>query len=206
MSKKFKIGLAILITLGIGAMAFWQLKLVNHKVKPEAEINIKEAVLPLAKTLTYEDWAGFKFDYPESLKIEEVEIDDKTVYSSLELTATNGEKLNLRVADTEFKDIGEWQKEFEKKYLVTLVKDVLWEEMAARQLVYGAPKRLMTIAIDNGVLYSLDSLKDEYEFWEKTQNSIVNSFMFTQTAENQAKPSVTPEANEEIVLVEETIE
>lgn len=206
MSKKFKIGLAILITLGIGAMAFWQLKLVNHKVKPEAEINIKEAVLPLAKTLTYEDWAGFKFDYPESLKIEEVEIDDKTVYSSLELTAANGEKLNLRVADAEFKNIGEWQKEFEKKYLVTLVKDVLWEEMAARQLVYGAPKRLMTIAIDNGVLYSLDSLKDEYEFWEKTQNSIVNSFMFTQTAENQAKPAVTPEANEEIVLVEETIE
>jgi len=206
MSKKFKIGLAILITLGIGAMAFWQLKLVNRKAKPEAEINIKEAVLPLTKTLTYEDWAGFKFDYPESLKIEEVEIDDKTVYSSLELTAANGEKLNLRVADTEFKNIAEWQKEFEKKYLVTLVKDVLWEEMAARQLVYGAPKRLMTLTIDNGVLYSLDSLKDEYEFWEKTQNSIVNSFMFTQTAENQAKPAVTPEANEEIVLVEETIE
>ena len=206
MSKKFKIGLAILITLVIGAMAFWQLKLVNRKAKPEAEINIKEAVLPLTKTLTYEDWAGFKFDYPESLKIEEVEIDDKTVYSSLELTAANGEKLNLRVADTEFKNIAEWQKEFEKKYLVTLVKDVLWEEMAARQLVYGAPKRLMTLTIDNGVLYSLDSLKDEYEFWEKTQNSIVNSFMFTQTAENQAKPAVTPEANEEIVLVEETIE
>lgn len=206
MSKKFKIGLAILITLGIGAMAFWQLKLVNHKAKPEAEINIKEAVLPLAKTLTYEDWAGFKFDYPESLKIEEVEIDDKTVYSSLELTATNGEKLNLRVADTEFKNIGEWQKEFEKKYLVTLVKDVLWEEMAARQLVYGAPKRLMTMTINNGVIYSLDSLKDEYEFWEKTQNLIVNSFMFTQTAENQAKPAVTPEANEDIVLLEETIE
>lgn len=206
MSKKFKIGLAILITLGIGAIAFWQLKLVNHKAKPEAEINIKEVVLPLAKTLTYEDWAGFKFDYPESLKIEEVEIDDKTVYSSLELTATNGEKLNLRVADTEFKNIGEWQKEFEKKYLVTLVKDVLWEEMAARQLVYGAPKRLMTMTINNGVIYSLDSLKDEYEFWEKTQNLIVNSFMFTQTAENQAKPAVTPEANEEIVLLEETIE
>ena len=206
MSKKFKIGLAILITLGIGAMAFWQLKLVNHKVKPEAEINIKEAVLPLAKTLTYEDWAGFKFDYPESLKIEEIEIDDKTIYSSLELTATYGEKLNLRVADTEFKNIGEWQKEFEKKYLVTLVKDVLWEEMAARQLVYGAPKRLMTMTINNGVIYSLDSLKDEYEFWEKTQNLIVNSFMFTQTAENQAKPAVTPEANEDIVLLEETIE
>ncbi len=206
MSKKFKIGLAILITLGIGAIAFWQLKLVNHKAKPEAEINIKEAVLPLAKTLTYEDWAGFKFDYPESLKIEEIEIDDKTIYSSLELTATYGEKLNLRVADTEFKNIGEWQKEFEKKYLVTLVKDVLWEEMAARQLVYGAPKRLMTMTINNGVIYSLDSLKDEYEFWEKTQNLIVNSFMFTQTAENQAKPAVTPEANEDIVLLEETIE
>lgn len=206
MSKKFKIGLAILITLGIGAMAFWQLKLVNHKAKPEAEINIKEAVLPLAKILTYEDWAGFKFDYPESLKIEEVEIDDKTVYSSLELTAANGEKLNLKVADTEYKNIGEWQKEFEKKYLVTLVKDVLWEEMAARQLVYGAPKRLMTMTINNGVIYSLDSLKDEYEFWEKTQNLIVNSFMFTQTAENQAKPAVTPEANEDIVLLEETIE
>lgn len=203
MSKKFKIWLAIFITISIASVTIWELKF--RSVKPQAdEAVIKQATIPMAQISTWEDSAGFKFNYPANLKVTEMETEDNSIYSSLELTSVNGEKLNLRISDTAFPNLGSWQKDFEKTNLVTLVREMLWEDIEARQLIYGAPKRIKTVGVDSGVIYILDSQQDSSNFWEKTQNMIINSFEFTASTNIQTQPSPTS-VNENIVLLEEVI-
>lgn len=210
MSKNLRIGLAILVTLIIGSVAIWELKFKNTKTKEPTEVTIKEATLPMPEITVYKDAAGFKFNYPAGLTIKEIETDDATIYSSLELTAPNNEKLNLRITDTIYNNVLEWLQSFEKNNPVSSSKEIGWEIMAAKQLTYSSPKRLKTIAIENNISYSLDSLLDKDSYWEKTQNMILSSFEFTAAKLPTASPvSTTPTEStneEDIVLIEETVQ
>lgn len=211
MSKNLRIGLAILVTLIIGAITVWELKFKNAKTTEPTEVTIKEATLPMPEITAYQDAAGFKFNYPAGLTIKEIETDDATIYSSLELTAPNNEKLNLRITDTIYNNIAEWLSSFEKTNPVSSSKDVAFETMSAKQLTYSSPLRMKTIAIENNISYSLDSLLDKDSYWEKTQNMILSSFEFTTAKLPAASPTTTAtEATEptdtDIVLIEETVQ
>ena len=179
MSKNLKIGLAILITLIIGSVTVWELKFKNTGTSEPTEVTIKQATLPMPEITAYEDAAGFKFNYPAGLTIKEIETDDATIYSSLELTAPNNEKLNLRITDTIYNNVTEWLSSFEKTNPVSSSKEIGWETMSAKQLTYSSPLRMKTIAIENNISYSLDSLLDKDSYWEKTQNMILSSFEFS---------------------------
>lgn len=207
MSKNLKIGLAVFITLLIGSITVWELKFKNAKTEP-TEVTIKEATIPMADISVYQDAAGFKFSYPAGLIVKEIEADDTTIYSSLELSATNGERLNLRITDTIYNSLAEWQAQFEKNNPVNASKDIAWETMTAKQLTYSSPKRLKTIAIENNISYSLDSLLDKDNYWEKTQNMILSSFEFTtpKLPAASAAPAATESTDDDIVLIEETVQ
>jgi len=113
-SKQIKWIAAVLIFLATTGWAWWQLKPKNKEI-PQQEINIKQAEIPQAETVTYEDWSGFKFDYPDILTIKEVELDNPEVYSSLEISGTDGKRLMIRVSDTQMTDLVEWQKSFNRQ-------------------------------------------------------------------------------------------
>lgn len=208
MSKGTK-GLILLIgVLGIGGWTAFMLWPKGNSDFIEKEISIEQAGLPSTENVIYEDWAGFSFEYPNSLKVEEIEVDNATIYSSLELTATDGQKLTLRIADSQFRSLDEWKENFEAKNVAVSLKKAYWVDMAAFQLNYGAPKKLLTVAVDDGAIYRVESLADDGGFWDQTHQLILNSFEFDESVliQPQETEITTIEEDEDIILLEEIIE
>jgi len=115
MSKKTRVLIGLFTMLVIGGGSFYILKpSKTNKNLVEKEISIKQAEVAKLETKEYEDYAGFKFSYPGDLKVFEVEIDNNSVYSSLEIRSSKGGKVLLRVADTSFKTLKDWQKDFRR--------------------------------------------------------------------------------------------
>ncbi|PIP51843.1 hypothetical protein COX09_04790 [Candidatus Beckwithbacteria bacterium CG23_combo_of_CG06-09_8_20_14_all_47_9] len=201
-SKQIKWIAAVLIFLATTAWAWWQLKPKNKEI-PQQEINIKQAEIPQAETVTYEDWSGFKFDYPDILTIKEVELDNPEVYSSLEISGTDGKRLMIRVSDTQMTDLVEWQKSFNRQNSVRKIDQTTLADLPGLKLQYGAPEMMLTVVIDSGVIYEIKNQADT-GFWDRTHNDLVAGWQFTASAAtNTAGGAGT---NEAVTLVEETVE
>lgn len=203
-SKKLKWLVAAIIVIGILGWTGWQL----FKPKPkesftQKEISIKQAEIPQVTTLTYSDWAGFKFEYPSVLAVKEIELDNPSVYSSLELTNSDNKKMTVRIADTVYPDLAAWQKAFAQDNSVRKIDQTTLAEMPGLKLQYGAPEMILTVAINDGILYQVQSTADS-GFWTRTHTDLVDSFTLTNT--QAAEPSARP-AQEDgaITLVEETV-
>lgn len=207
MSKAQKIMIA-LIALGIvGGGAFFILKPGKKDSFDEKQINISQAELDKMESRIYQDYAGFSFEYPGELVVQEIELDNKTVYSSLEINSPDGGKITLRVSDVLTQNLDEWQKSFEEKNVIISIKDAFLSDLEAKTVIYGAPKEIKTVAIDNGVIYEITSLADD-GYLERIQEQIVNSFEFKAEVFKEEPTGIIPEGleNEEIVLVEEVVE
>ena len=86
------------------------------------------------------------------------------------------------------------------------MSDVFFSDLNAKKVVYGAPKQMKTVSIEDGVIYELSSLADD-GFMEKVHEQIVNSFEFSSEVfveEETEEPETTTSG--EIVLVEESLE
>lgn len=206
MSKKVKFLVIILIVIVISGEAWLLLKSKTTDNFVEREINIKQAEVDKVKTLTYEDASGFSFDYSSDLTIQEVELDDKTVYSSLELKGSEPGKLTLRISDTQYADLDAWQKDFETKQVINEVKAATWDDLEAVEFSYGAPKLRKTAAVDNKIIYELEAPADN-GYWDKMRESILSSLKFSQSVFTKPPGLVeTTTNNEEVVLLEEIVE
>ncbi len=205
MSKTRKIAIFLIITLIIGGGAFLLLNQKSNNSFVEKEISIKQAEV-ISGSDVYEDYAGFSFEYPAELKVEAIELDDDSVYSSLEILASDGNKLTLRVADTKYKSLKDWQTDFEDKNVIVQIKDVFFSDLDAKTIIYGAPKRLKTVAIENQIIYDLTGLADD-GFIEKVHDEIISSFQFkAEVFVEEVEEELEVATNQDIVLLEETIE
>ena len=140
MSKKFKVAFAFISTFLISSIAFIILNPKKPSSQPESEVTIQQNAVLGSNTAVHEDWAGFSFEYPEGLKIQEIELNDDLVYSSLEIIGPENQKIILRIADSQYQNLEVWQEEFEENNLVSSIKEIYWADIVGLQLLYGAPK------------------------------------------------------------------
>lgn len=202
MSKKIKLVIVSLLTMVITAGTWLLLKPKTKDSFVEREISIKQAEVEKPQVLTYEDASGFKFDYSSDLTIQEVELDNNSVYSSLELLSSDPGKLTIRISDTGFPDLTTWQKEFETKNIINEVVSANWDDLTAIEFSYGAPKLRKTVAVDSNIIYELESPADN-GYWDKIRGSILSSFKFQLPTEVE---TLTKNDNQEVILIEETME
>ena len=202
-SKQIKWITAVLIFLATAGWAWWQLKPNSKDANTQKEINIKPADIPQVATTVYEDWSGFKFDYPNILTVKEIELDNPRVYSSLELAGTDGKRLTIRASDTQTGNLIDWQKTFNQQNSVRKIDQTTLAGLPAIKLQYGAPEMMLTVAIDSGVIYEIQNQADT-GFWDRTHNDLVASWQFTEPAGTDTVGGTS--TNETITLVEETVE
>lgn len=202
-SKKIAvIGIIGLIVITV-AWAGWQIfKPAAKDSFTQKEISIKQAEIPDVNTLTYDDWSGFSFSYPSIVAVKEVELDNPQVYSSLELSGSDGRRLTVKVADTQIASLIDWQKIFNQQNSVRKIDQTTLAGLPALRLSYGAPEMLVTVAIDSGILYQIENQSDD-GFWNRTHDDLVTSFKFTAPAPASGGGA---SGNEAITLVEETVE
>lgn len=150
--------------------------------------------------ITYKDTAGFSFNYPENLTVRDVSGDEQTVYSSLELSSLQDEeKMIIKVSDTTFASVDAWLKSKEATGAGS-TREITLSGMPGSQIQFTNPRRLVTIAIDEGIMYFIESPLDEAGLWSKIHNDIISSFTIDQT--QTSSPQV---GGEEVIYEEEEV-
>lgn len=204
-SKKVKLIVLGGLILGVLGWAGWQLFWPKAKDNfSEKEISIKQAEIPDVNTAPYEDWSGFKFDYPDILTIKEIELDNPGIYSSLEISGTDGKRLTIRVADTQIANLIDWQKSFNQQNSIRKIDQTTLADLPALKLQYGAPEMMLTVAIDGGIIYQIESTADD-GFWNRTHEDLVASWQFTNPP-SAAQPASAEAPAGAVTLIEETVE
>lgn len=179
MSKKIIIiilGVLILITIGAAIFASRQQK--EGFVSSVLEVGKpKESS---GKSLTYEDESGFSFQYPSTLGVIEKDVNDPTVYSSLELSSKDhpGEKLVVRITDTSLATIDKWLKENPQTGNLANSAEIVLGDMSGKNLKYTNPSRNLILAVDNGILYRLEAPEDG-SFWTQALKMVSETFQLT---------------------------
>ena len=194
------IGTLIVLTL---VWAWWQFRSKTKDTFTDKEISIKQAEIPNVETVAYDDWSGFKFDYPSLLTVKEVELDNQKIYSSLEVYGSDAKKLTIRVSDTQITSLIDWQKSFNQQNSVRKIDQMTLADLPALRLQYGAPEMMLTVAINDGILYQIESPVDD-GFWNRTHEDLVGSFQFTNM--ETTPPSSAKAAEGAVTLIEETVE
>ena len=191
MSKKAWIILGAILTVlagvGIGVFVFGRPKTIP---KPEGVKSLFD-LTPRASesTATYQDESGYSFDYPDSVSVKDVTPADDNFYSSLELKkGTDTLTVKITVGNTN---------PYKNDKKASLIGSVPMDGITANQ--YSLGTRLISVAIDQGVLYVIDGPADG-GFWEEIQNKILSTFKFG-TADAVSAP-----ADENAVYEEETVE
>lgn len=122
---------------------------------------------------TYSDASGFSFQYPSSLTLTDETPKDNSYYSTVSLKDASGAKMTVTVRDTTVKTVDEW---FATAGSGAARVSTKLGTLDAQQ--YQNNGKIITFAIDQGVLYLVESLKDG-GFWEQAHAGLVSSFVFS---------------------------
>lgn len=198
----------ILAISGIGLILVGVLVFVVKRIQgPKSLLNPLPTTSPSEpeeKNLTYNDEAGFSFEYPEGLEIKDES--GQNDYSVLKITAADktGEMV-IRVVDTKYKTIDDWLKKAPEATGAGDARNIELAGMTGQQIQIENPRRLVTIAIDKGVMYYLESpLNEESVYWNKTHNTIVSSFVLGE-AKTEAGSQTTSGGGEDVIYEEEEV-
>ncbi|MCJ7786821.1 hypothetical protein MUP06_01215 [Patescibacteria group bacterium] len=174
MKKRLLITLGILVLLlaggGLYYFKFYQ-KSSSSLINPLTNQNQSEA-----KLLTWEDPAGFKFSYPEEIKINNHPEDEEN-YAHLELTSDSHQgSILVWMKDTNYKTIEDWAKK-DPSASSGQVFDSDLGGAPAKKVASLNPKKLTTATVDVDVLVLVE-LTSEETWWNETYNQILSSFEF----------------------------
>ena len=154
----------------MGAVAVVRLK-KQSILSPLGETPTQKAQLP-----SWEDPAGFKFSYPDGIKINPHE-EDTANYAHLELTASeHSGGILIWMKDTNYKDLEDWTKKE-----ATGGAQVFDSELGgkpAKKVAYVSPQKLVVAAIDVDVLVLVEVSLDEEGYWQGVSDQILSSFEF----------------------------
>lgn len=207
MNKRITILIILLIGITIVTGGFIVQSLVTSNnttptnILTQPETNIE----PSSKTKEYIDASGFSFKYPDDVTVEKLEATDDTIYSQLKLSAQIEGSVVIIVQDTEFKTFEDWKV---SNNTVSNVKEVTLGSLKGNEVHVGTLTR--TIAIDQGILFSLDlDAKENKDYWDKVYEGIRTSFTF-KAPENSVSTGTTTSADtgagDDVIFEEEVIE
>lgn len=178
MSKKtfLILGVSILVLLIFGGSSFYLYTKLSHQNLANPQVESKPETL-----LLYEDEAGFSFQYPNTLGVVEKDVNDETVYSSLELSGKShpGEKMTIKITDTALSTVDKWLEKNSQAGNLLTSNAISLAGMKGESFQYANPAKNLTLVIDSGILYYLDSPSDR-GFWDKTFNFVSSSFKLTE--------------------------
>jgi uncharacterized protein YxeA len=172
MKKTIFIILGILVAIGGGIFYFkFYQKPFSGLVNPLTNQGQSEA-----KLLTWEDPAGFKFSYPEEIKINPHEEDEEN-YAHLELTVdSHSGSILIWVKDTTYKEIADWVKK-ENSAGSAQVFDSELGGNPAKKLALNNPQKLVTATLDGNAIVLIEVYPED-QWWNQVYNQILSSFEF----------------------------
>jgi hypothetical protein len=177
--SKIKLIIVVLIALVLAAGGgYYYFKIrpqpivsqLNDTPTPTPTSTVNEIIYKI-----YEDEAGFSFSYPENVTVSQKDLEDESIYSSLELTNPEypEEKLIIKVSDTTQKTVDKWLKTIFKEEQIGSSEAKL---ATLNGIKVNYPKSLVFIAIDSNISFFVQSPKSNV-FWTNTFEKILDSFV-----------------------------
>ena len=193
---------------GIIALGGLILSLVFLRPKEKIIPSFTQISTPAAeKLLVYEDEAGFSFQYPESAQVTDVS-GEKEVYSELKITSTQhpGE-MKVEIIDSKYASTEDWLEKAPQASTAGVSRQIGLGGMAGRQVQLNDPRRLITLVIDRGVLFYLESSLEEPAgtFWNQVHNHLVSSFQLEGEGKSATTAGGSSSAGGEVIYEEEEV-
>lgn len=156
-----------------------------------------------SKTLKeYSDNAGFSFQYPNDVQVDNIEIKDNITYSNLKLTSnqTKG-KILIKVVDTQLKSVDDW---FAKEGLKGDIKGIKIGEISGGQLQKG--DKISAAAINQNILFTIEVDTQNQKYWQSVYGVILASFNFVAQEESTSTEEQSLDDSGDAVLEEDIVE
>lgn len=212
MSTKTLSFVVVVVILIAGAALYFFTQPKNLKPLADAASEAPKEVKPSETSIDYSDPAGFSFSYPDNISLSNRASEgsdtvvDPNAYADLQLFSKDKSgSLNLKIADTNFKDIKDWLKDNQIPDSVVPVEKKLGD---LKGYEVKTSDRLMLAALDQGVLFTVEVPLLEEEFWTPVYNKVVGGFNFAapETASNTQTTAAVSSGDEVVFEGEEVVE
>jgi hypothetical protein len=205
MKKIIFVIILILLVGAIGAgLYMYQQKKQITVVSPQPVENITPTPMPL-DLVNWKDPAGFTFDYPKDVSVNKHD-EDQQNYAHVELTHKDHPGTTIVWAkDTTARDVDSWVKT-EKTLAGGTVFDTTLGGLDGKKVLVTTPQRTVVSAVvDEAVVFYVEGVFDESEFWTRAYDAITSSFAFSSSSQ-EASTSDAGAGGEESFDEEEIIE
>lgn len=146
------------------------------------------------KLLTWNDPAGFAFQYDSGLEIDN-HPEDKINYANLEITEPGKEgKIIVLAADTKYKSVSEW---------AAKAVDATLGGKPAKRIVTAGSDKVVVGAIDDKILFTVEMDLAGVTTWQERFDQIISSYEFVYPT---AVPQKSSGSSGDIIEEEEIIE
>lgn len=175
LKKNFFIFLIIILILVLViAILIKARKRPQTPTSPVSEKKVAEEKFDLS---TWEDPAGFSFDYPEILKIDTHE-EDEINYAHLELTQEGKMGRVLIIAnDSDYDTLEDWLAE-DKEVIGLSSLDTEIASLPAKKVALKEGKEIASFIDLDQVIYTIIKEPQGEDFWRQTYRTILDSFKF----------------------------
>ncbi len=178
--KKLWIVTGVIIVLGIvtGGIFFFSQK--NSKViSPGEAVNSTLTPAPAVALTTWDDPAGFSFQYPKNLSVNNHE-EDPDNYAHVELTnKAHPGSIIVWVSDLPkgVTTLNTWVNKFYPT--AASIDSTLGGETAKKILVSSPSAKFIVGTISEGLLFYVDGTLMDKAYWQTVEEGIVQTFTFT---------------------------
>lgn len=132
---------------------------------------------PQVKQLSWDDPAGFTFQYPEVLSINKHD-EDKDNYAHVELTnSSQPGNVIVWAKDTTALDVNAWVKT-EKAFKDANIFDTTLGGQPGKRVLITTPRKVIIGTIFDGLLWEVETNLGEGDYWQGITDTITNSFTF----------------------------
>lgn len=177
--KMILIGAGVLVVLvGIGAAVVW-----FSPRKNEAPVDITANAMPTATpvpaaVLTWNDPAGFTFQYEEGVVINKHD-ENQTDYAQVEFShPQHPGGLTVWARDTKYVDTPAWVRGEKQFAGANSLDTLLGKQPAKKILLAGEPAQLVTGTIYDQLLFYVEAKLSDREYWTRVHDRLVDSFAF----------------------------
>lgn len=213
MKLKILIFLTVVTIFIVGYFAFFA---VNKSGKLQSPVsdksgnNLKNSKkesenIVTGKTKEYIDPSGFKFSYPQNLKLAIVDKQDPAYYSSLNLKSQSDKGgITVDITTTKYKTLDEWVKQ--NKEIASNSRDLKLADLKAKEITSTGKRMVIAVDLETLITITASYGSEDQKEWQSRMDTIVSTFKFEQPSVQSENSSVESAGDDVVFEGEEMIE
>jgi len=207
--KKVLIILALVVVIGvIGGLLWFRSRQTAPEVLSPTQRTSEVTPTQTGKNLlTWNDQAGFTFQYQPGMKINKHD-EDQENYAHLDLYLDSKDgAVKILASDTKYKTVGDWATKEKKNAQTGTVKtETTLSGKPAMKITFPETKETIIGIIDEGILFTIELTPDKEGSWQKVFDQTVSSFTLVYPTAAPSSQGSSAGSDSDVVEEEEIIE